>query len=632
MTDRNRQSLILGGILFFSVICFSHAAGTVFLANGTGNGTVTVIAEATDGSGVKAQKRITLTHQPNLPRRYALCARLGRGVNLGNALEAPVEGTWGVTLEEEYFRLAKEIGFDSVRIPINWSTDNRTEIQPPYTISEKFFKRIDWVIENAFKNNLSVILCMHHYNELYKSPEKHKQRFMAIWKQIAERYKDYPDTLYFELLNEPHDNLRAEQWNSLFAETLSIVRLTNPTRMVIVGPDNYNSIDRLDELVLPKDDNLIATVHYYEPNEFVNQGADWMDGMDQWLGTTWDNFENQRDAITAAFEKVKEYSIKHQIPVYVGEFGTFNKGDIYSRKLWTNYVARTIEKYGFSWGYWEFCDRFGIYDKVKKEWRTGLVNALLYDPLYPAVVPEKGTLVYQSDFSKGLIPWVIYLRDPAMANMEAHDGICHVKIERGGNQPYDIQLTCPGLTIETGKIYQFSFDAYAAQPVETVAYLAQNVSPWTIYSGYSTFSITTERKTYSSQFTMMKETDPHARMSFDMGLVKSDVFINNVTIQEQVIKVAEIELEGENGLTGIHTQRGSLQLTARVYPLIATNKDVSWKVENITGKAVITQDGKLTAMGGSKSNGIVRVVAKANDGSNVVRSMLVEITHQSETP
>ena len=37
----------------------------------------------------------------------ALCKRLGRGVNLGNALEAPNEGEWGVTPKEEYFRLVK---------------------------------------------------------------------------------------------------------------------------------------------------------------------------------------------------------------------------------------------------------------------------------------------------------------------------------------------------------------------------------------------------------------------------------------------------------------------------------------------------------------------------------------------
>ena len=40
---------------------------------------------------------------------------IGRGINLGNALDAPKEGQWGVTLEEKYFDLISEAGFNSVK-------------------------------------------------------------------------------------------------------------------------------------------------------------------------------------------------------------------------------------------------------------------------------------------------------------------------------------------------------------------------------------------------------------------------------------------------------------------------------------------------------------------------------------
>ena len=46
---------------------------------------------------------------------------LGRGINLGNALEAPKEGEWGVTLKAEYFAKIKAAGFNNVRIPVRWS-------------------------------------------------------------------------------------------------------------------------------------------------------------------------------------------------------------------------------------------------------------------------------------------------------------------------------------------------------------------------------------------------------------------------------------------------------------------------------------------------------------------------------
>ena len=75
---------------------------------------------------------------------------LGRGVNLGNALEGPTEGAWGVVLEEEFFDLIADQGFDSVRIPIRWSA--HAEVAAPYTIDPKFFERIDWAVENALRS------------------------------------------------------------------------------------------------------------------------------------------------------------------------------------------------------------------------------------------------------------------------------------------------------------------------------------------------------------------------------------------------------------------------------------------------------------------------------------------------
>ena len=71
-----------------------------------------------------------------------LKAGLGRGVNLGNALNAPNEGEWGVTLKEEYFTKIKQAGFDSVRIPVRWS--NHAGHAAPYAIDAKFLARVDW--------------------------------------------------------------------------------------------------------------------------------------------------------------------------------------------------------------------------------------------------------------------------------------------------------------------------------------------------------------------------------------------------------------------------------------------------------------------------------------------------------
>lgn len=303
--------------------------------------------------------------------------RLGRGVNLGNALEAPSEGEWGVTLKEEYFQVIRAAGFDSVRVPIRFSV--HADSEAPYTIDPEFFARIDWVLENTQKNNLIAILDMHHYEEVMEDPAGHHDRFVALWQQIAGRYQDIPsDKVYFELLNEPNGNLYGETWNQLVADTLAVVRQTNPDRPIIIDPDNWGNVAELAVLVLPEDDrNLIATFHYYLPFHFTHQGAEWVDNADPWLGTTWEGSSMDRRLMNTDFMLAADWSKRNNRPIYLGEFGAYQKADMESRVRWTDAVARLAEQYGYPWAYWEFCSGFGVYDPEVEAWREPLLKALL---------------------------------------------------------------------------------------------------------------------------------------------------------------------------------------------------------------------------------------------------------------
>lgn len=307
---------------------------------------------------------------------FAQKDRLGRGVNLGNALEAPVEGEWGMVLEEEFFRLIAEAGFDSVRVPVRWSAHAAEDA--PYTIAPDFFERIDWVLEQAEQNDLAVVLNMHHYEEIFENPVFHKDRFMAIWKQIAERYRDAPDSVLFEPLNEPNGTLANTSWNDFAKEVIAVIRQTNPKRTIVIGPGDWNSVNGLPGLFLPEEDrNIIVTVHYYLPFQFTHQGAEWADGSEAWMGTTWTATEDQKKMIDLDMGKVLRWSNQYGRPIFLGEFGAYSKADMDSRALWTEYVARSAEKNGFSWAYWEFGAGFGVYDRTAKAWVEPIRQALL---------------------------------------------------------------------------------------------------------------------------------------------------------------------------------------------------------------------------------------------------------------
>ncbi|MBE0699702.1 MAG: glycoside hydrolase family 5 protein [Anaerolineaceae bacterium] len=284
-----------------------------------------------------------------------------------------------MTLEAGFFSAIHQGGFSSVRVPIRWS--NHAMNQPPYTIEKSFFERIDWVVEQAKKNDLVAILDMHHYQDMMDTPKDHRERFLSLWEQIAQHYQNAPDSVYFELLNEPNGVIGlGETWNSILAETIQLIRQTNPRRTIIVGPVNWNSISDLSHLKLPEEDrNLIITFHYYLPFQFTHQGAEWVNGSDSWLGTTWTSTSAQRKFILADLDSAYQWGIKNHRPLFLGEFGAYSKADQESRVLWTAFVAREAEQRNMSWAYWEFGAGFGVYDRNVKDW---------VEPIHKALIPD----------------------------------------------------------------------------------------------------------------------------------------------------------------------------------------------------------------------------------------------------
>ena len=208
---------------------------------------------------------------------------LGRGINLGNALDGPREGAWGVTLEADYFRVIKEAGFNSVRIPIRWSAHASTAA--PYDIETDFFRRVDWAIGQALSRNLAAVINVHHYEEMNRDPVQSLPRLVELWQQIALRYQNQPKSLMFELLNEPHDQLDDERWQEAFPPLLKAIRDSNPDRIILIGPAYMNAVDRLDKMKLPPQDRrIIGTFHYYKPLQFTHQGAAWVNDSAPWRG------------------------------------------------------------------------------------------------------------------------------------------------------------------------------------------------------------------------------------------------------------------------------------------------------------------------------------------------------------
>ena len=314
--------------------------------------------------------------EPAKPSTSPAAQHLGRGINFGNTLEAPNEGEWGFKIEEKHIEAIKNAGFDYIRLPIRWNA--HAEWAAPYTIDPTFFTRIDEIVGWALKRGLKISINIHHYEEMASDPWANEERFIGLWMQIAEHYQNYPPELVFELMNEPNNQMNAALWNFIQNRALSVVRTSNPTRDVIIGPIMWNSYEWLNTLDLPPNDpHIIATFHYYLPFEFTHQGAEWVEGSDDFLGSQWTGSAAEQANIRAHFDVAQAWAERHNVPILLGEFGAYSKAPQDSRLRWMSFVAREAEARRFAWAYWEFGAGFSLYDLETDQWRSDMLKALI---------------------------------------------------------------------------------------------------------------------------------------------------------------------------------------------------------------------------------------------------------------
>ena len=304
--------------------------------------------------------------------------RLGRGLNLGNSLEAPKGASWGRPIAEEDFPRIKAAGFASVRLPVRWG--DYTAVDAPYTIEPAFLARVEGLVRTALKADLQVVLNVHHFDALDEDPVGQRPRFAAIWKQLAARFASAPDALQFELSNEPHGKHTAEEWNQNLLVALREIRPLHPDRAVHVGSVQWNQISKLKDLQLPKEDrHLIAHIHYYSPFHFTHKNASWVKGSKEWKdGDTWDGTPAEQAAIQKDFALAQAWSKQENRPIFLGEFGAAGSNpNLAARVRWTRFVRDTAEVNGFTWAYWEYQAGFGVWDPQAKQWRQDLLGALV---------------------------------------------------------------------------------------------------------------------------------------------------------------------------------------------------------------------------------------------------------------
>lgn len=299
-----------------------------------------------------------------------------RGVNLGNTLEAPNEGDWGYRIETDHLNAIAAAGFDGVRVPVKWDgAGGQTVGNLPLGL----MPRVIDVCFDALNAGLKVQIDLHHYDSFIAAGPRspHRAHFLAIWRRIALTFSAASDQVYFEPLNEPHGPLwSARALQELQAEVVAIIRESNPTRLIVLGPSNWQNIDALRDWRPPEDEHIAVSVHYYEPHDFTHQRAEWLGADAPSFGRDWGT-EADRRAVDAHIAQAARWGREHGYAVQLGEFGVNRAVPIQQRAAWTRAVREACEAEGLGWCVWDFAGAFPVWDR-----ETGALIPLLRDALF----------------------------------------------------------------------------------------------------------------------------------------------------------------------------------------------------------------------------------------------------------
>jgi aryl-phospho-beta-D-glucosidase BglC (GH1 family) len=259
--------------------------------------------------------------------------------------------TW---ITEADFQLARALGFNFIRVPFwyRWFEDDAS----PGNCKDYGFRYLDRAVAWAREHGLYVMLDFHgapgcqspwdHTGELsnarFFAESAFQRRCAALWKAIAERYRNDPTVCAYDLLNEPASASDARNWTEAHDLIYDAIRCVD-ARTIIVMEDGY----KLEEPKCRKSgffpnpkqlgwENIVYSIHFYS-------------GWDPEFTKGDNNFDHGK----VLRELVRVGKLEQQrwkVPIYIGEFSTMHDlpNDIAGMKM----IMSEFNRLGWHYSPW----------------------------------------------------------------------------------------------------------------------------------------------------------------------------------------------------------------------------------------------------------------------------------------
>lgn len=398
---------------------------------------------------------------------------MGKGWNLGNTFDGfdgdltkkdGGENAWGnPTVTKEFIKAIKDKGYDSIRMPMT-AHRRYSLVDGKYKFDAEWIARYKEVVGWAVDAGLYVMINLHHDSWIWLSKwDGNKESveyktYVDLWTQLADAFKVSPKQVCFETINEPSfsDSGSITAQNKLDMINLAgynAIRNSggnNTTRMVVIptmhtNHEGKNSDPAYALITGLKDENVIATVHYY--SEWVFSANLGKTGFDEVL---WDNTYTPRVAATQFFDTVYNTFTAKGIGVVVGEWGLLG----YDAGAECNQLGEELKYYelmnylsqekGISLMFWDNGSGINRNDTDKYSWKKPLVGEMLQADIRG----ERSS--YATDLN------TIYLSKAVDSNLE-------IKLTLNGNTFKGIEGLAEGT--------DYTYDAATATITLTKAYV-----------------------------------------------------------------------------------------------------------------------------------------------------------------
>lgn len=282
--------------------------------------------------------------------------------------------------EEEDFQLISDLGFDFVRLPLNYTF--WINYNDPFEIDEAKLKVVDDAVLWGEKYGLHVNISFHRAPGFSVAKDRVEpfdlwrdkdalEAFKLHWSTFARRYKGISsDKVSFNLVNEPAAVGPGEH-SAVMRPTVSAIHEIDPGRLILLDGLQYGNVPMPDLGDLAKT-NVAQSCRAYIPGGITHYRALWVDHKRNFPEAAWPGGYAadgiwDRERLERHYGAWAAMAENFNMGVHCGEGGCFNMTPHDVTLHWMEDVLDILKTFNIGYALWNFRGGFGVLDSERTD-------------------------------------------------------------------------------------------------------------------------------------------------------------------------------------------------------------------------------------------------------------------------